>query len=186
MLASAIIHSARQWLADRPQVRFLLLAAGFYLLWVLGYEHGLERAGRLDDALSRNLAVVAAGLLRVVGIAAGTDPAGPTTVTMFGQAAVYVGNPCNGLVLYALFAGFVLAYPGSGRRRLWFIPLGLAAIYAINVLRIALLAINHTYWYHTVEFNHHYTFTFVAYGAILVLWHQWVRPHALPATVAHG
>ena len=186
MRYSPIIDSDRQWLAAQPQVRFLLLAAGFYALWVLGYEHGLERAGHLDEALCCNLAAAVAGLLRLVGVTAGTDPAGPTTVTMFGQAAVYVGNPCNGLVLYALFTGFVLAYPGSGRRRLWFIPLGLAAIYGINVLRIALLAINHTYWYHTVEFNHHYTFTFVAYGVILVLWHQWVRPQVLPATVAHG
>ncbi|MFD2786194.1 exosortase X [Hymenobacter rubripertinctus] len=186
MLSSPIIHSARQWLAARPQVQFLLLAAGFYALWVLIYEQGLEPAGNLDDALSANLAVAAAGLLKLVGVAAGTDPAAPTTVTMFGQAAVYVGNPCNGLVLYALFAGFVLAYPGSGRRRLWFIPLGLAVIYGINVLRIAALAINHTYWYHTVEFNHHYTFTFVAYGAILVLWHQWVRPQVALTAVAHG
>ncbi|SDY68433.1 exosortase X [Hymenobacter psychrophilus] len=186
MRSSLPFDSGRQWLAARPQVRFGLLALGFYALWVLGYEHGLEPAGHLDDALSANLALVAAGLLRLVGVAAGTDPAGPTTVTMLGQAAVYVGNPCNGLVLYALFAGFVLAYPGSGRRRRWFIPLGLAVIYGINVLRIAALALNHTYWYHTVEFNHHYTFTFVAYGAILVLWHQWVRLHPNPAAVAHG
>ncbi len=183
MPSSLSLDSSRQWLAARPQVRFLLLAAGLYALWVLGYEHGLEPAGRLDDALSRNLAAVAAGLLQLLGVAADTNPAGPTTVTIFGQPAVYVGNPCNGLVLYALFVGFVLAYPGSGRRRLWFVPLGLATIYWLNVLRIAVLALNHTYWYHTVEFNHHYTFTFVAYGAILLLWRQWVRPRT---TVAHA
>ena len=177
MTSLPLIYSAQGWLAARPQVRFLLLAAGFYGLWVLGYEHGPARAGRLDGALSTNLAAAAAGLLRLVGAAAGTGgAAAPTTVTMLGQPAVYVGNPCNGLVLYALFTGFVLAYPGSGWRRLWFIPLGLAAIYGLNVLRIAGLALNHTYWYHTVDFNHHYTFTFTAYGAILVLWRQWVRP----------
>ncbi len=177
MRSSLTNSPARQWLAQHPQARFLLLAAGLYALWVLLYESGLVPVGRLDDALSANLATVAAGLLQLVGVAAGTGGASsPTTVTMLGHPAVYVGNPCNGLVLYALFAGFVLAYPGSGRRRLWFIPLGLAAIYGLNVLRIAVLAINHTYWYHTVEFNHHYTFTFVAYGAILVLWHRWVQP----------
>ena len=173
---SSSIHSGRTWLKDHPQQRFLLLAGLLYVVWVLGYEHGLALDGRLDAALSLNLAATSATLLRLTGFAAGTQADTPTIVTMYNQAAVIVGNPCNGLVLYALFAGFVVSYPGSGRRRLWFIPLGIVTIYLLNVLRIAVLALNHTYWYHTVEFNHHYTFTFVAYGAILVLWARWVRP----------
>ncbi|MFD2784124.1 exosortase X [Hymenobacter rubripertinctus] len=176
MSATSLIRSGWAWLHAHPQQRFLLLAALMYVAWVLGYEHGLALDGRLDDALSVNLAATSAGLLRLTGFAAGTQADVPTIVTMYDQAAVIVGNPCNGLVLYALFAGFVLSYPGNGRRRLWFIPLGIATIYLLNVLRIAVLALNHTYWYHTVEFNHHYTFTFVAYGAILVLWARWVRP----------
>ncbi|MEJ7660257.1 MAG: hypothetical protein WKG07_11870 [Hymenobacter sp.] len=44
-------------------------------------------------------------------------------------------------------------------------PAGILAIYALNVGRVALLALSHAYWYHSVDFNHHYTFTFVVYGA---------------------
>ena len=53
------------------------------------------------------------------------------------QKAVYVGDYCNGLVFCALFMGFVLAYPGPVRRKVWFIPAGTLAIYLLNVVRVA-------------------------------------------------
>ncbi|MGI4887399.1 MAG: exosortase X [Janthinobacterium lividum] len=159
----------------RLQWRFLAVATGLYLLWWLGYEHFLGPDGRLDHALSVQVARAAAAGLRAFGFAAGTLATSPTLVRMAGQPAVLVGDPCNGLVLYALFAGFVLAYPDNGRRRGWFIALGITALYLVNVARVAVLALNHTYWYHTVDFNHHYTFTFVAYAAILALWAWWTK-----------
>jgi len=161
------------WLAARPGWRFGLVALLLYGAWVFGYEVVLAPDGRLDQALSVTVATVAAALLQGGGVVADTAANAPTTVTMFGEPAVLVGNPCNGLVLYALFAGFVLAYPGSGWRKVWFIPLGLGALFLLNAGRVAVLALNHTYWYHTVDFNHHYTFTFVAYAAILGLWRLW-------------
>ncbi len=167
--------SARSFAATHPQWRFLCVAAGLYLLWWLGYEQVLGPDGRLDHVLSVQVARAAAWGLRAVGFAAGTAPGLPSTVTMMGQRAVLVGDPCNGLVLYALFAGFVLAYPDNGRRKGWFIVLGIGALYVINVMRVAVLALNHAYWYHTVDFNHHYTFTIVAYAAILGLWAWWTK-----------
>jgi exosortase/archaeosortase family protein len=159
--------------------RFLLTAAGLYLLWFFGYEQWLRPLGRLDYALSLNIAQVSAGALRLLGLA-GT--AAERLVSVNGQPAVIVGDACNGLVLYALFAGFVLAFPGGGwRRKLPFIGLGLAAIYGLNVLRVGALALNHVYSRGTVDFNHHYTFTFVVYACIFLLWMLWVRRYATPS-----
>lgn len=155
--------------------RFLLLAAGLYLVWFFGYEQWLQPDGRLDAALSVNIAAVSAGVLRVLGFPASIAATNPNLLMMGQQMAVFVGDPCNGLVLYALFAGFVLAYPGPIGRKLWFIPVGILAIYLLNVLRVAALALNHLYSHQTVEFNHHYTFTFVVYAFILGLWMLWVR-----------
>jgi exosortase/archaeosortase family protein len=174
MLLLIKIRLLRAWLLAHPQGRFGLIALGVYAIWVLGYEQVLDPDGRLDQALSTGVAATAAGLLQAVGIAAGTAVGAPTTVTMHGEPAVFVGNPCNGLVLYVLFAGFVLAYPGSIQRKAWFVPAGIGAIYLLNASRVAALALNHTYWFRTVEFNHHYTFTFIAYAAILGLWRLWV------------
>ena len=165
----------RSFSLTHPYSRFLLIGAGTALLWWLVYEQFIGPDGRLDAALSVNVARGAAWGLRAVGFAAATAAGGPTVVTMAGQPAVSVGAACNGLVLYVLFAGFVLAYPGSVRRKAWFIPFGIGVVYLLNVARVAALALNHTYSYHTLDFNHHYTFTFVAYAAILSLWLWWVQ-----------
>ena len=162
----------------RPALRFLLVFAALYALWALGYDGLVGPDGRLDHALSANLAATAGALLRGLGFAAGTAPASPILVVLNGQPVVSVGNPCNGLLMYALFAGFVVAFPGPWRHKLWFVPAGILAVYALNVGRVALLALNHAYWYHSVDFNHHYTFTFVVYGAIGALWMLWARRNA--------
>jgi exosortase/archaeosortase family protein len=180
-LSSGMRPQRPGWLTH-PQGRFLSALAGLYLLWWLGYELVLGPDQRLDQALSRHVAKAAVAGLQTAGFAADIAPQAATTLTMLGQPAVVVGDPCNGLALYALFAGFVLAYPGQGRHKAWFIPLGIGVLYLLNVVRVAALALNHTYWYHTVNFNHHYTFTFVAYGAILRLWQLWTRRVTLAAT----
>ncbi len=163
-----------------PYWRFLFIGAGLSLLWWLGYEQVIGPDGRLDLALSVHVAQGAAWGLQAAGFAAATAARAPTVVTMAGQPAVSVGAACNGLMLYALFAGFVLAYPGSVRRKAWFIPFGIGVVYLLNVVRVAALAINHTYWYHTMDFNHHYTFTFIAYAAILGLWRWWAQLGTAP------
>ena len=171
----------------RPLGQFLLVAAALYLLWLLGYERALGPAGHLDEALSRNLAAAGSGLLRLLGFATVPDPAQPRLLLMDGQPGVWVGDPCNGLVLYALFAGFVLALPGGGwRRKAAFIPAGVGALYLLNVLRVAALALNHHYYRQSVDFNHHYTFSFVVYGAILLLWGWWVRHLPRPTAPVAG
>lgn len=173
--------------AAQPALHFLLVFASLYALWVLGYDGLLGPDGRLDHALSANLAATSGAVLRLAGFASGIASAHPTLVVLNGQPSVLVGNPCNGLLLYALFAGFVAAFPGPGLHKLWFVPLGVIVVYTLNVLRVVLLALNHVYWHPTVDFNHHYTFTFAVYGAIGALWVLWARRGAGPALASlHG
>lgn len=164
--------------------RFLAVATGLYLGWFFGYEQWLAPDGRLDAALCAQLTSASATLLRAVGSAAAVDAAQPNLLMVSGQPSVAVYAPCDGLVLYALFAGFVLAFPGPGRRKLWYVPAGIAFIWCLNVLRVAVLALNHRYAHQTVDFNHHYTFTFVVYGCIFGLWMLWARRLAVPTASA--
>lgn len=156
-------------------LRIFLLRAGLLLVgWVGLYICWLAPQQTLDHVLSKNLAQTTAGLLRLLGIAGHVEH--ETLVSISNQPAVWVGNPCNGLVLYALFAGFVLAFPGDGKRKGWFIPVGCSAIYGLNVVRVAALAIlQHWGPAGSVDFNHHYTFNLIVYGAIGALWMSWVR-----------
>ena len=170
---------------NRLLVRFLLVAGTLYLAWFFGYEQWLAHDGRLDAALCANLTQAGIVLLQLAGFPATVSPTNPVLVLMSGTPSVVIGPPCNGLVLYALFGGFVLAFPGPWLRKLWFVPLGMALIWGLNVLRVAALALNHHYARQSVDFNHHYTFTFVVYGCIFGLWMLWakrlsVRDHQLP------
>lgn len=164
--------------------RFLLVAAALYLAWFFGYEQWLAHDGRLDAALCDNLARSGVALLQALGFSAAVDAHTPSLVLMAGEQSVIVGAPCNGLVLYAVFAGFVLAFPGQWLRKAWFIPLGIALIWLLNVVRVAVLAINHHYSHRTVDFNHHYTFTVVVYACIFGLWMLWAQRMAKPAQLA--
>lgn len=166
---------------NRLLLRFILVAAAMYLAWFFGYEQWLAQDGRLDMVLCNQITSASVVVLRVFGFAATIDAIIPNLVLMAGEQSVVVGPPCNGLVLYALFAGFVLAFPGPWARKAWFIPTGIVLIWLLNVLRVAALALNHHYYHATVDFNHHYTFTFVVYVCIFGLWMLWARRLAVPA-----
>lgn len=171
---------------NRVLYRFLLVAVAMYLVWFFGYEQWLAIDGRFDTALCVQIANTSVNILNGLGFPAGIDLQVASLITMNGNPAVIVGIPCNGLVLYALFGGFVLAFPGPWKRKLWFIPMGMALIWCLNVLRVAALALNHYYANQTVDFNHHYTFTFVVYGFIFGLWMLWARRLAIPSATPTG
>jgi exosortase/archaeosortase family protein len=168
-LSSATAPGTRQlW-------RFGLVSCGVLLLWVIGSAYGLGVASPLDDLLCRQLTAGSVWGLQAIGWQAGVATATPNLLLLNGLPTVVVGAPCDGLVLYALLAGFVLAYPGSNRRRLWFIPMGIAALWLLNVIRIMALALNHRYSPETFDFDHHYAFSAVAYAALGGLWLLWTR-----------
>ena len=169
---------------NRILFRFIAVAAVIYLAWFFGYEQWLAHDGRLDNVLCEHIAAASVLMLRLVGFTASISPDSSHLVLMNTVPSVIVGPPCNGLVLYALFGGFVVAYPGPWQRKLWYIPVGVLLIWLLNVLRVAALAVNHYYAHSSVDFNHHYTFTFVVYAFIFGLWMLWARrlaPLAEPA-----
>lgn len=160
---------------NRPLRRFLLVAAAMYVGWVLGYELWLGPDGRLDVLLCNQLTGTSVALLQAFGFAAAIDGTKTNLVLMNGQQSVITFAACDGLVLYALFAGFVLAFPGPWKHKAWYVPAGVFLIWMLNVLRIAALALNQHYAHQSVDFNHHYTFNFVVYGFLFGLWMLWAR-----------
>ncbi|WP_460585928.1 exosortase X [Hymenobacter arcticus] len=169
-----------KWAQLAPRWQFLLVAAGLYLAWLLLYEGVVGPDGRLDELLSINIAAGGAWLLHVLGFEASAAP-GSSLLLMDNLPAVVVGPPCDGLVIYALFAGFIIAFPGPVRPKLWFVPAGIFFLYLLNIVRVGALALNHHYAHRSVDFNHHYTFTFVVYACICALWMLWVRWYGAPA-----
>ncbi len=162
--------------------RFLLTAAALYVGWYIFYTRLIHVGGlgySFDLALCRHIAQASAGVLSLMGFdKAFSGGASGTFVFLNGWHVVTVGWQCDGLPMIALFAGFVIAYPGPWRTKLWFIPLGALFIHGLNILRVVGLALNQMYWRATMEFNHHYTFTVIVYAFIFWLWTIWVRRYA--------
>lgn len=163
--------------------RFLLTAFALYIAWYLCYDLWLFPDARLDNWLSEKEAWLSGVGLSVLGFQGSSET---YSVLINGYPVVLVGNPCNGMVLFALFSGFILAYPGPWKAKLFYIPAGIFLIYLLNVLRIMALALNSFYSRHTLEFNHKYTFAFVVYACIFAFWMIWIKryaqPHAIPAS----
>jgi exosortase family protein XrtF len=157
---------------QKDTIRFLAIAMLLYLVWYFIYDQWLHPDGRLDNWLAVQEAWLSGALLKLFGFA---GSASGDMVKIDGYTVVRIGDPCNGMVLFALFGGFILAYPGLWRAKLYFIPLGMAAIFFLNILRIIALALNSYYFRQSLEFNHKYTFTFIVYAFIFAFWMIWIK-----------
>ena len=160
-------------------VRFLLIAFSLYITWYLFHDILISPNNYIDSWLSGTETWLTAGTLNIIGY----DAAFQTNVVYInGYPVVLVSNVCNGMVLFALFSGFIIAYPGPWKAKLFYIPVGIFLIYVLNVLRIMALALNSWHSRDTLEFNHKYTFAFVVYACIFAFWMFWIKRYAQPAT----
>lgn len=170
----------RTW--DDPLLRFLLLATLLYAGWYLLYERLLHPAGRLDRAVIDNLMLLSGNTLETLGYALIPEPGGDDNryIGVQGGSLLWIGDPCNGVSLFAVFSIFLLAYPGPWKHKAWFLPLGLLSIHVLNMLRIVVLCIVVTVDYELLNFNHDYTFYIIVYGWVFGLWYLWVKRYATP------
>ncbi|MFN3341621.1 MAG: exosortase X [Flavobacteriales bacterium] len=157
----------------QPMVKFLLRFAGLYILWFLLYDVWLHQEGTLDARVAFYTIWMAEDVLQLFGYVVVTDSA--RIIAIEGTSGLSVGDACNAVTLVALFAGFILAYPSHWRRKFRYIGLGAVSIVVLNVLRIVVLAIIDTVSREWTEFNHTYTFTFLMYGYIFLLWYWFVK-----------
>ncbi|PIY08420.1 MAG: exosortase family protein XrtF [Flexibacter sp. CG_4_10_14_3_um_filter_32_15] len=163
-----------------PVTRFVILFIAIYGSWYLVYELYLAENTSIDRILIEWVGKSSTELLTWFGFDASYQVL-PHTVSLNSISCVSVGAPCNGLALFALFASFILATPVSIKPKLVFIPLGVAVIFLLNVIRIAALTLNVKYYPESVDFNHHYLFTFIVYGVTFWIWIIWVNKFMIPS-----
>lgn len=170
----------REFVRLQPDVfRFLVLGFGGYIVWHLAYETYLKPATLLDECITENLIVVSEAVVEALGyeplaLFQENDGDFRYRVGIRGGQGVLVGSSCDGVVLFALYAIFILSFPGRWFRKAWYIPAGIAAIHAANILRIiSLLMIQLYFGEEALKFNHDYTFTVVVYSIIFALWYAY-------------
>lgn len=151
---------------------FLIRVFCIYLVWYLVYELWMLPNGYIDEPLAKNIASVSAGILSLLG----------EDVFLFGRVVGIAGAPgveivdgCNGIAAIGLFLGFIFAYPGAWKPRIYFSIFGITVIYLVNIVRIVSLSCIQVYWPRGFEFTHDYSTTAIFYVVIFILWMIWAN-----------
>jgi exosortase family protein XrtF len=155
-----------------PVLVLFLKSLALYIVWYVGYEIFLAPDGRLDLFLNENITKAGTYSLNLLGFDASIIDG---HIIYMNNTRLSIGSPCNGLVLYALFSGFVIAMPGKLINKLWFSAVGMLFLYAINVFRVVILSLNMQYYPQSFDFNHRYVYQIAVYAVIFFLWHTWVK-----------
>jgi exosortase family protein XrtF len=164
---------------NKVVIAFLLKAGALYVLWHLVYQRYLEVEGTFIKSVAEHVAAVSTSMLSIMGYNATQylhEDGYATEIGINQVPVVWIDSGCTGLTLMALFAGFIVAYPGPWQRKAWYIPVGLFAIYLINFFRVIILAVARVSMSDTsFDFNHKYTYTLFTYAAIFGLWMLWAN-----------
>jgi exosortase family protein XrtF len=91
------------------------------------------------------------------------------------QYVARVIEGCNSVSVIILFVAFIVAFAGNLKTTIIFSILGSLFIYAINVIRIALLTVLIYKYPERQEFLHNLVFPAIIYGCVFFLWVIWVN-----------
>ena len=163
-------------MVDRDLIRFLGLGFVGYLAWYVAYQYFLKDQTLLDEYLIHSMVLSSEWVLRALGYGlyeVSTSELRWQIGIADSVGLLQIGAPCDGLVLFALFTVFILAFPGPARRKLWFIPAGIVLIHLANLVRVVSLVIIQFNRPQSLKFNHDYTWTVLVYGFIFWLWFLW-------------
>jgi len=101
------------------------------------------------------------------------------TIKSIDGGLVHIARGCLGRNLMSLFAGFIIAYPGNWRDKLWYIPLGFSIIFFLNILRVFGILMVLKYdpqSFH--KYDHHQLFNYAVYLMTFVMWVIWVTKYS--------
>ena len=156
-----------------PTVKFLFFIFLFYISWYCVYNLWLHPNEILDTFVINKSRDTSKWILEHLGYVVFTGEEG--VVGIDGSGGIWIGDGCNGIALFALFTGFIVAYRGNWKLKIVYIILGIACIQLLNVIRFVALAILDVHSRAWTEFNHTYTFTIIIYAFIFMLWILWVN-----------
>jgi exosortase family protein XrtF len=160
-------------LPSNKWVRFIGIACILYLSWVIFYDRYIQPHTFFDEWVIIHIINSAKWLLTALGyktFIAESDFGAVRVLGIDGSSGLWIGDNCNGVKLFGLFAIFILVFPSSIKHKLWFIPFGILIINIANIIRISALSVIVFKSPDLLNFNHTYTFTFLVYTIIFCLW----------------
>lgn len=164
-------------------LNFLLVFSILIILWFGFYENIYELDNIIGLNIQRNISIHVAKFSMFFIQLFGYFPILDTSTDFviikieghYLNHGVWIGEPCNGLKVFGLFAIFIIAFQGKWLNKLWFIPTGIGILHLANAIRIAILTIISAENPSILDFNHNITFQILVYGLVFGLWYIWVN-----------
>ena len=97
--------------------------------------------------------------------------------TLYFQNNGYISieGSCSGLKQFYQWIVLMLLFPGSWKKKLWYIPFGIFTVHLYNIIRIVVLSVVIVHWPSRWDFIHHWIMRPLYYGVIFLLWVLWVE-----------
>ena len=173
---------------ENPFIKFIAIFSGLAIVWFSLY-HNIYNLDKLFSSdvnqvdIQKNISIGLAKYANVFVSLCGYEPTLDFSTDLvitsvkgdYFNHGVWIGEPCNGVKVFGLFSLFIMAFPGSWKKKLWFIPLGVFVVHTANAIRIAALTIISAKNPEALDFNHNITFQVIIYGLIFLLWYWWVQ-----------
>jgi exosortase family protein XrtF len=162
---------------NKGPVRFIVISVSLYAGLYMLYEFVIKPHTSVDEYIIHHLISVTESFYHACGLDLIQYEGGDlrSRVGIVGSTGVFIGEPCNGFVLFILFLAFIVAFPGPLKHKLWYIPAGILAIHFINGIRVIALVFIVYKKPEWLTFNHDYTFTILVYSFVFLLWWIWIN-----------
>lgn len=161
--------------------KFLLKSLIIFIVWKLLY-HVVLFPVRIPDKQLTNITTYLTQQLLYINYPKATItteskdvPLPRNIIYLNNKKVVGIADGCNGLELYILYIGFLIAFGGSLKKVIQYALIGIAIIFILNTFRsyaITLMNINGSA---LTEVAHHYIFKLLIYGIMFLLWMRFTK-----------
>ena len=164
-----------------PVKKFLLRCLIIFIVWKLLYHLILFPFRTPDKQLTKITTTLTVELLQLsylqksVTVSEETYPVIKNNIFLNSKRVVGIADGCNGLELYVLYIGFLLAYSRKTKDLLLFGFYGIAIIFTLNIFRCYAITIFNIYNSSLSEVAHHYIFKLLIYGVMFMLWINYTK-----------
>ncbi|MDC0637406.1 MAG: exosortase family protein XrtF [Flavobacteriaceae bacterium] len=168
------------WRQYRPILQFIFLFLGSYSILSLIYfwylSSFIEPFGT-PDGITKLVGLQTQEVMRAFGfeahVAMISDGSG-LGIWVDGKGVARLVEGCNAVSIMILFFSFVLAFAKGWQRTFGFMLAGLVLIYAINIIRLALISVAIAHFESYRMLLHDVIFPGLIYGFVLMLWIFWI------------
>lgn len=106
----------------------------------------------------------------------------PKNIILYNNKRIIgIADGCNGLELYVLYLSFLLCFPTTLKKFMFFSIIGLTIIFIANNFRCATIAMLNFNSSSLSEVAHHYVFKLLIYAIMFLLWMKYTKNRAIEA-----